>query len=485
VPPNPAEGPGQPSGRVVDGKYHVLRLLPGKGDVMRLLAENPGIGRTVELRMLSPRVEPDGLARRLLEREARTLGSAPSTHIQSVLDSGMENGRPYVALEALEGPTIAEIVAGGPLPRERAARLVLQTLDAMRALHRRNIVIRGLSPENIVVVEKRDGEIVKLRGLDRAEFLDAEPSDLPIPFSPYLAPEIRRGGDGRDPRVDVYSAGVLFRHLITGRPQSGDIEDDLAARAILRATSDDPDERFPSAEVCMQAVAVCASDEEQSTSHAKLPDDPLVRDLHYLSLRRRTRHGTLAEDRGSATLELGFALLTIEAIYRRLGGVVWAKLVDELPEVESILPAAGQTGRFGATGVPIELFESILGAADRIGGRDDLGLLPDIADAMTEKGAHRIFPELAAAPTADAIVDGFPFLWARVRRRGRASVIARDERTAKLVIAEQAGASLELSGLVAAVVRSLLRRASGPRGDVSVLKCAALGDDVDTFVARW
>jgi len=452
---------------------------------MRLLAENPGIGRTVELRMLSPRVEPDGLARRLLERETRTLGSAPSTHIQSVLDSGTENGRPYVVLEALDGPTIAEIVAGGALPRERAARLVLQTLDAMQALHRRNIVIRGLSPENIVVVEKRDGEIVKLRGLDRAEFLDAEPSLHPIPFPPYVAPEIRRGEDGRDPRVDVYSAGVLFRHLVTGRPQNAEITDDLAARAILRATSDDPDERFPSAEVCMQAVAVCASDEEQSVAQSKLPDDPLVRDLHYLSLRRRTRHGTLATDRGSATLELGFALLTIEAIYRRLGGVVWAKLVDELPAVEAILPASGQTGRYGANGVPIELFEQILGAADRVGGRDDLGLLAEIADAMTEKGGHRIFPELAGASSADAVIDGFPFLWSRVRRRGRASVSVREERSARLVISEQSGASLELSGLFAAVVRSLLRRAAGPRADVSVLKCAALGDDADTFVARW
>lgn len=485
MPPNAAEGPGQPSGRVVDGKYHVLRLLPGKGDVMRLLAENPGIGRTVELRMLSPRVEPDGLAQRLLEREARTLGSAPSTHIQSVLDSGTENGRPYVVLEALEGPTVAELVANGPLGLERAARLVLQTLDAMRALHRHHIVIRGLAPENIVVVSKRDGEIVKLRGLDRAEFLEAGPSDLPVPFSPYLAPEIRRGDDGRDPRVDVYSAGALFRHLVTGRAQGVDIDDELAARAILRATSDDPDERFPSAEVCMQAVAVCASDEEKPTSQTKLPDDPLVRDLHYLTLRRRTQHGTLGEDRTGATLELGFALLTIEAIYRRLGATVWARLVDEVPQVESLLPSGGQTGRYGAAGVPIDLFEKILEAADHLGGADDLGLLSEIADAMTEKGAHRIFPELPSAPSAEAVIDGFPFLWSRVRRRGRGIVQARDERTAKLLVSGQHGASLELSGLFAAVVRSLLRRSTGPRADLSVLKCAALGDDTDTFVARW
>ncbi|MBN8615892.1 MAG: hypothetical protein J0L92_35195 [Deltaproteobacteria bacterium] len=470
---------------MVDGKYHVLRLLPGKGDVMRLLAEHPGIGRMVELRMLSPRAEPDGLAQRLLEREARTLGSAPSPHIQSVMDSGIDGGRPYVVLEALEGPSIGELVGTQGLAVDRAARLVMQTLAAVRALHGRRIVARSLSPESFVVVTKMDGEMVKLRGLDRAEFLDADASELPVPFSPYLAPEIRRGSDGRDIRVDIYSVGALFRHLITGQTRGGEVDDELASRAILRAMSDDPDERFPNADVCMQAVAVCAPPDELPVAR-KLPDDPLVRDLHYLALRRRTRHGkTLDEDRSGSTVELGFALLTIEAIYRRLGAQTWTRLVDEVPLVESLLPSAGQTGRYGVNGVPLELFEKVLEAADHVGGQDDLGLLAEIADVMVERGVHRLFPELGASPSAEAIVDGFPFLWSRVRRRGRAEVQGREERTAKLVVAEQHGASLELSGLFGAVIRSLLRAAAGPRADVSVLKSAALGDDVDTFVARW
>lgn len=453
---------------------------------MRMVAEHPGIGRTVELRMLAPRVELQGMAQRLLEREARTLGSAPSPHIQSVIDSGVDGGRPYVVLEALEGPSIAELVGAQPLAVDRAARLVLQALAALRALHGKGIVARALSPESFVVVTKLDGEVLKLRGLDRAEFLEASASELPVPFSPYLAPEIRRGADGRDLRVDIYSAGALFRHLVTGKTQGGEIPDELAARAIARAMSDDPDERFPTAEVCMQAIAVCAPPDELPVTRRKLPDDPLVRDLHYLSLRRRTLQGrAAAASREDATVELGFALLAIEAIYRRLGTEGWARLVDEVPLVESLLPSAGQTGHYGAEGVPVELFEKVLEAADHVGGQDDLGLLAEIAEAMMERGAQRLFPELPSQTSADAIVDGFPFLWARVRRRGRGLVQAREERSARLAIADQHGASLELSGLFAALLRALLRTAAGPQGDVTVLKCAALGDDVDTFVARW
>jgi serine/threonine-protein kinase len=462
-----------------------LRLLPGKGDVMRLLAEHLGIGRTVELRLLTSTGAADPLTQRLLEREARVLGAAPHPHIQSVIDSGVDEGRPYVALEALEGLTVNELVADGPLPVERAARLVLQALDGMRALHKRRVVIRGLTPEGVVVVSKREGEVVKLRGLDRVEMLDAEPSGLPVPFSPYVAPEIRRGEDGRDPRVDVYSAGVLFRHLVTGRPQPGaEVEDDLALRAIHRATSEDPDDRFPSAEVCMQAVAVCAGADEQ-IGPRKLPADPLVRDLHYLTLRRRTQHGTLAEDRREARVELAFVLFCIEAIFRHLGEDVWARLADEVPEVEGLLPASGQSGLHGQQGVPVELFEKILETADHLGGADDLGLLAVVADAMVERGPQRLFPQLGAAPTAAVVVDAAPFLWSRISRQGRAVVQARHDATARIAILEQTGPSLELSGLFAALVRALLRYAAGPRADVSMLACSALGDAADVLSLRW
>lgn len=452
---------------------------------MRLLAEHPGIGRMVELRMLSPRAPVEGLGRMLLEREARAHGAAASPHIQSVLDSGVDGGRPYVALEAIVGPTVTELVAAGPLAVDEAARLVLQVLDAMRALHRHRAVIRALSPGDVVVVERRGERTVKLRGLDRVEFLDGEPSGLAVPFSPYVAPEIRRGADGRDVRVDVYSAGALFRHLVTGRPQGGAVTDELAARAIARAMADDPDERFPSAEVCMQAIAVCAAEDDGYGATVRASLDPLLRDLHYLTLRRRTRHGTLAEDRGSASVELGFALLTIEAIYRLWKDAAWSRLVDDVPEVESLLPSAGQTARYEFAGVPVELFERVLETVDRVCGRGDLASLPEIAEAMLEKGPQRLFPDLPESPSIDAIVDGFPFLWVRLRRRGRASVQAREERRAKLVVQRQHGPSLEVSALVAALIRALVRSSVGPRGDVSVLGCAALGDEGDVFEVRW
>jgi hypothetical protein len=135
--------------------------------------------------------------------------------------------------------------------------------------------------------------------------------------------------------------------------------------------------------------------------------------------------------------------------------------------------------------VPVELFEKILETADHLGGADDLGLLAVVADAMVERGPQRLFPQLGAAPTAAVVVDAAPFLWSRISRQGRAVVQARHDATARIAILEQTGPSLELSGLFAALVRALLRYAAGPRADVSMLACSALGDAADVLSLRW
>lgn len=453
---------------------------------MRLLAENAGIGRTVELRMLAPRSEEGAL--QSLEREARALGAAPHPNVQSILDSGSEEGRPYIVLEALEGPTLGELLAQqGPFEVERAARLVLQLLDGLRALHQGKVVVRALSPDHIVIMQKRDGETLKLRGLDRAEFLAEPPSDIPVPFSPYVAPEVRRGENGRDVRVDVYSAGAVFKHMLTGKTQGlVQVENEHASRAILRAMSEDPDERFPTVDVCMQAIAICASEEERPTrERARLPSDPLVRDLHYLTLRRRTKHGTLDSDRTQAVVELPFVLIAIEAIYRRVGTEVWAKIADAVPDVERLLPSFGDNDSYARKGVPLELFEKVLEWSDQLGGDDDLGLLAELAGIMVDRGPHRLFPELPTNVTVDAIIDGLTYLWSRVVRGARARLVSRDDNVARVLLENPGGASLELTGLFAGILRGLMRSAAGPRGDVSVLGSAALGDIADTLVLRW
>ncbi|MDQ3035882.1 MAG: hypothetical protein M3Y87_25995 [Myxococcota bacterium] len=476
--------------KILDGKFRLIEPLASGTDAVCFLAEHVGIKRQVELKILGRDVPFPGPPADRLFREARAMGSAAHPGIQGVVDSGIDpEGRPFVVYEALRGTTIAELMAGSPggLDPVLVGRITLSVLEALRALHRAGVVARGLGPENVIVLSARGDDVpIKLRALERAAFLaeDAPPDE--IPYTPWLAPEIRRGTGGIDPRVDVYSVGVMLRHLLTGRPQAGGSVPDTARRAIERATAEDPDERFPDVEVLMQAVALLTpTDARPPREEMPTPEDPLVADLHYLSLRRSTRHGQRTASEGHAKVHLLPVLLTIEAIYRRLGSDAWAQLTTEVPTVDDLLPGAGNTALHLSTGVSVELFARILAAADGIAGRGDLALLPELGEAVAHRGLRRLFPDLPTPLVAEGLVDGFPYVWSRITMQGTPLHLERGPSSARLAVRAQQEPSLELSGFVAGLLRAAIRSTGVRHSEVMLTACQALGDAVDIYGVSW
>jgi serine/threonine protein kinase len=480
---------------LLSGKYRVLRPVGGsaggrdgtvRDGVVCLLAEHASIQRDVEIKLL---VERSAAVEARLFREARALGSVSHPSTRSVLDSGVDaDGRPFIVYEALVGPTLAEVLKASPrgLPVERAAGIAMHILEGLRALHRNRVVVRGLAPEHIVLVDAPNGEVAKIAQVDRAAFIGEPGGDDPVRFSPWIAPEIRRGGEGLDIRADVYSAGVMLRHLLTGRPQEGDPLPDTAARAIARSAAEDPEERFPNVEVLMQCVALMLPTSKRvARDHMPIPSDPLAADLHYLALRRSTRHGTLDFIADSdAKLHLLLVLVTVEAIYRRLGESLWEQLVEAIPSVEEVLPGSGRTSEHMRAGVPVALVAQILEKADQLGGRGDLQLVAEISGAIAQRALRRLCPDLPAVLTTEAIVDGFPYIWSRIARDGKAEILDRTHGSAKVAV-EGHAPSLEVTGLTAGLLRAALREAGAPLADVSIVACSALGDVRDVFIARW
>ena len=412
--------------RVVDGKFRLIETLDGGADTVRFLAEHTGIRRQVELETLAHGVPWPGPEADRLLREARAMGSVSHAAIQSVVDSGTDpDGRPYVVYEALRGTRLSELLA------------------------------------------------------------EATPKDE-IPYTPWIAPEIRRGSAGLDPRVDVYSVGMMLRHLITGRTQSIHPVPDTARRAIDRATAEDPDERFPDVDVLMQAVSLLVPSEgRRPRDEMPTPQDPLAADLHWLSMRRTTRHGQRTVPEGVAKVHLLPVLLTIEAIYRRLGEDAWSQLANEVPGVDDLLPGSGNTELHLATGVPISLFAQIVSAADAIAAHGDLAMLTDITEAVAHRGLRRLLPDLPSPIVAEALIDGFPYVWSRITRQGTATVLERDLRSARLAVRDQAQPSLELSGFVAGLLRAAIRQSGVRECDVTLTSCEALGDAHDVYRVEW
>lgn len=480
-------------GDVIDGKYQLVDLLDEGPNYVRYRAEHIGIQRSVEVKMLARHLPPGGPDAAALLRESRAAGSVAHRNVQSVVDSGADDeGRPFVVYEALSGQTIGELVAANPtgLPQERVATLVLELLEGLGAIHRGGVVHRNLRPRAVWVVPVHGGgELVKIGGLEQAAFLAEGASPLLMVghvSSPFIAPELRLTELEPDPRVDVYSAGVLMRLLLTGRAEPGVPVGDTARRAIERATASEPDDRFVDTASFQNAVALLLpSTSSPARDEQPTPADPLVADLAYLKLRRSTWSGEQPVPRGEARVELLVMLLAIEGIWRTLGQDAWPRLVARVPEVDALLPGSAQVQQHLKAGVPVELVSRILGTADELAGAGDLGFVAQLGDLVAQRGLRKLLagvPDPFTPPVAAGLLDE---LWPAITRQGRVANLERGSKRARLVVRDQVQPSLELCAFVAGVLRGTMTMSGARRVVVQTAACQALGDSACAFALAW
>jgi serine/threonine-protein kinase len=247
---------------IVGNKFRMARQLCVHDDEQVYEAIHTGTERRVRVHMLS-RKEPakSALAERM-RRAARAAGRVPHPHVLGVVDSGVDQGKPFLVYEYFGSVSLADwIEREGPQPMDVAARVICQVLDALSALHRGGVVHRSIKPEN-VLIERNGAELrSKLTGFGWAvvqgKFDDAPA--LSRGFSRYMAPEARRDAHASGPLLDLYAVGALMRFLLTGDPALP-CNDARAERAIARACAEEPTERFPTAEPFLSTVAALMPD---------------------------------------------------------------------------------------------------------------------------------------------------------------------------------------------------------------------------------
>ncbi|HEY4023953.1 MAG TPA: serine/threonine-protein kinase [Pseudonocardiaceae bacterium] len=226
--------------RLVAGRYAVLSELGRGGIGVVWRAQDQVIGRQVALKEL--RIPPglgqqerDTFLQRAL-REARTAGALNDPAIVTVYDVVPEGGAMYIVMELIEASTLADLVAGGPLPEPRATDLGRQMLSALETAHAAGIVHRDIKPSNIMVLP---GDRVKLTDFGIAQAMD-DPSLTAtggIMGSPgYMAPELFHG-DPPSPATDLWSLGATLYHVVEGRAP---FQRDSTAATMHAIMYDDP-----------------------------------------------------------------------------------------------------------------------------------------------------------------------------------------------------------------------------------------------------
>jgi serine/threonine protein kinase len=250
----------------------------GMGVVYRALDER--LRRHVALKVLPPAFTADPARRLRFEREARAAAAVTHASIATVYEVGESEGRVFIAMELVDGASLASRIAGVPLPIAAAVRIARDIARGLAKAHERAVVHRDLKPDNVMITEEGEVKILDfgLARLDEpatvgdGQDVTAAAMTMPgqIMGTPgYMSPE-QAAGKATDARTDLFSLGVVLYEMVTGaRPFAGDsamdviialCRDEPAApstinpevtpeleRVIARCMAKRPADRYPSA----------------------------------------------------------------------------------------------------------------------------------------------------------------------------------------------------------------------------------------------
>jgi serine/threonine-protein kinase len=277
------------------GPYQVISELGRGGMAIVYRALQPSLNRIVALKVLPSHMERDQEAVRRFRREAEVAGGLAHEAIVKVWDASVEQPPYYIAMEFLDGGTLAGRLAGRPLAPKEAIAAILPVCQGLEHAHQRGIVHRDVKPANIMF-DKAGRPLVTdfgiARAIDRTQ-LTAPGARFGTPN--YMSPE-QASGLPTDRRTDIYSVGAVLYEMLTGRPPFGSDEplsvmyriaheepvkpsafnpavDPHLEAVVLRSLDKDPRRRF---QTCAEMAAALSAAATAGASRPRRPAPTLL-----------------------------------------------------------------------------------------------------------------------------------------------------------------------------------------------------------------
>jgi hypothetical protein len=236
----PAGPPGAEAEPPQVAGYELLGELGRGGMGVVYKAWQTGLRRVVALKMIlaGPYAGSDERAR--FAREAEAAARLQHPNIVPIYEVGESQGRPYLALEYVDGGSLAQRLQGSPLPAREAAGLVEALARAVHHAHGRGIVHRDLKPANVLMAADgtpRVGDFGLARILAGGDGAQTQSGDV-MGTPSYMAPEQAAGrGKEAGPAADVYALGAILYECLTGRPP---FKGESALETLRQVIADDP-----------------------------------------------------------------------------------------------------------------------------------------------------------------------------------------------------------------------------------------------------
>ncbi len=283
-------------GKNID-RYKIVGELGSGGMAVVYRAVDTMLDRSVAIKVIrSEETHPEKFIRRFL-REAKTLANLSHSNIVKVLDYGEYEGAPYLVMEYISGGALKASL-GKPIPYAEAAALLAPIARALHYAHQQKIVHRDVKPENILINDSgqpmlSDFGIIKLMDVEESQGLTGTGRVVGTPA--YMSPEQIRGRE-IDGRSDIYSLGVVFFEMLTGKkpynaatpielsmqhlhapiPKAKQFVRDLPAEVeqiIVRAMAKNPEDRYPTMLAFAQDLEKLSGASERTTSERRAIKD--------------------------------------------------------------------------------------------------------------------------------------------------------------------------------------------------------------------
>ena len=282
------------------GRYHILEQLGEGGMATVYKAYDTRLETDVAVKVIRTDSLPQNAIERTLkrfEREAKSLARLTHPNIVKVMDYGEHDGAPYLVLVYLPGGTLKKLM-GQPMPWQEAAHLLIPIANALDYAHEQKVIHRDVKPANILLTVKgqpmlSDFGIAKILEMEDGHTLTGTGMGIGTPE--YMSPEQGMG------REDIYSLGIIFYELITGRkPYKADtpmavilkhmtdalpsprqfIPDlpDAAEKVLIKSLAKDPKDRYPDAGAFALAMENLIRGDDQSRANiiqplSRIPND--------------------------------------------------------------------------------------------------------------------------------------------------------------------------------------------------------------------
>ncbi|MCA9299521.1 MAG: serine/threonine protein kinase, partial [Phycisphaerales bacterium] len=270
-------------GSVLAERYRLIERVGhgGMGTIWR--GEHLALGTPVAIKLINPALVDDPDARDRFVREARAAATIRSPHVVQIFDYGVDDGTPYIAMELLEGESLAErLQRAGALAPEVTLRILTHVLRAITKAHEEGVVHRDLKPANVFLVEDDGAEIAKVldfgvaKGLDGARLGTTTNTGMVLGTPHYMSPEQMMRSGTVDTQVDLWAVAIIAYECLLGRrpfeaqtlgeltvavlveaapvpSQQGDVPAGFDAW-FARATDRDPTRRFADATLMLEAL---------------------------------------------------------------------------------------------------------------------------------------------------------------------------------------------------------------------------------------